>query len=378
VILGSRVCLCLLSFVMIFASVGPMLDVGTASAAGEDDNTSPYNLYFGDLHSHTSYSDGMGTPDQAYAAARAAGAHFLAVTDHYFPLNEMEWADTLRSADEHTEEGEFVGIAGYEFYLPGINEFNIYGTETLAPHSGLTPNAYYNGDRMDGDSFIPWMYDWIAGEPGAIGQWDHPLSYGCPTCWDFYQFDFVNEERDAGMGMIEVYNGYNRESSYIKALDMGWHVMPTATADTHIDDWISGYEMRTVLLAPSLNRDDLYDAMRCGRGYATLDSNLQIAYTLNAAAMGSVLAVGGSSFEARIHIEDPDGTVDDAITLVEIVSDGGAVVWSMSGDGTTVFNQVVTLDSCDAGYYWVRVHTESGDLGLPGVTAWTAPIWTGN
>ena len=71
----------------------------------------------------------------------AAGADFLAITDHYFPLTEVEWADMLRSADEHTEDGAFVAMAAYEFYLPGINEFNIYGTETLAPHSGLTPNA---------------------------------------------------------------------------------------------------------------------------------------------------------------------------------------------------------------------------------------------
>lgn len=374
----SRICLLALSVIVIVAAVGPMLSMDASLAAASDDVAPRYNLYFGDLHSHTSYSDGMGVPDEAYAAARAAGADFLAITDHYFPLTEVEWADMLRSADEHTEDGAFVAMAAYEFYLPGINEFNIYGTETLAPHSGLTPNAYYSGDRMDGDSFIPWMYDWIAGEPGAIGQWNHPLSYGCPTCWDFYQFEFVTDERDAGMGMIEVYNGYARESSYIKALDKGWHVMPTATADTHVDDWISGYELRTVLLAPSLAREDLYDAMRCGRGYATLDSNLRVTFTLNSADMGSILPAGGASFEARIHLEDPDGVAADAITMVEIVSDGGEVVASMEGDGTAVFDWTQTLESAGASYYYVRVHTESGDLGLPGITAWTAPVWTGN
>jgi len=377
-ILGGRYRLFVLSVFVSVAAIGPILGASSAYPVPEYETVPQYHLYFGDLHSHTDYSDGMGTPDQAYADARAAGAHFLAVTDHYFQLNDAEWEDLIRSAGAHTEEGAFVAMAAYEFYLPGINEINIYGTETLAPHAGLTPQAYYEGDRMDGGSFLPWLYDWIAGEPGAIGQWNHPLSYGCPTCWDFYQFDFANEERDSAMGMIEIYNEYARESSYIKALDNGWHVMPTATADTHVDDWISGYEMRTVLLAPSLAPDDLYDAMRCGRGYATLDSNLEITYTLNGGVMGSVLPSGGSSFEARIHIEDPDGTENDVITLVEIVSDGGSIAWSMPGDGSTVFDQVVTLDSPDASYYWIRVYTESGDMGGPGVTAWSAPVWTGN
>jgi hypothetical protein len=93
--------------------------------------------------------------------------------------------------------------------------------------------------------------------------------------------------------------------------------------------------------------------------------------------MGSVLSEGASEFEAVIHIEDDDGVATDAITLVEIVSDGGVVVASMQGDGTTVFDWSVTLDSYTASYYFLRVHTESGDMGLPGVTAWTAPVWTG-
>ena len=41
-----------------------------------------FNVYFGNLHSHTSYSDGSGTPDEAYRHARSAGLDFLAITEH--------------------------------------------------------------------------------------------------------------------------------------------------------------------------------------------------------------------------------------------------------------------------------------------------------
>jgi trimeric autotransporter adhesin len=366
-----------LSLAVVIAMIAPSFCCDATLAAEAEDSSPAYNLYFGDLHSHTSYSDGEGTPDEAFAAARTAGADFLALTDHHYLLLDWEWADILRSADDHTVDDEFVAMAGYEYFLPGINEINIYGTRIMPPDAVSKPYPHYSGERMTGDSFFPWIYDWIANEPGAIGQWNHPLSYGCPVCWDFYQFDFCNEERDLAMGMIECYNWGDRESSYVKALDAGWHMMPTATADDHYGEWISGSEVRTVLLAPSLTREDLYDAMRDGRGYATQDSNLAIYYTLNGAVMGSVL-YGVTSVTASIHIEDPDQVAGDAITLVEIMTNGGAVIASQEGDGTCVFDWDVTLEVEDGGYYFVRVHTESNELGLPGVTAWTAPVWAEN
>ena len=368
-----------LSLVCVFAMIGPAFCCDALRAVEVEETAPVYNLYFGDLHSHTSYSDGTALPDDAYAYARDAGADFLAVTDHYFPLTETEWQATLLSADLNTEDGRFVAMAGYEYYLAGINEINIYGTETLAPPAGLTPGACYAGTRMTGGSFIPWIYDWIAGEPGAIGQWNHPLSYGCPTCWDFYQFDYFSEERDAGMGMIECYNWGYRDSSYVKALDAGWHVMPTANEDDHYGTWISPLGIRTVLLAPSLTREDLYDAMREGRGYATLDSNLEIRFEVNGEVMGSRLSdPGAESYTASIDIRDPDGAAD-MITLIEIVTNGGHTVWSSSPYSDSFTDLEIELEGGDGPqYFFVRVTTMSPLNGdVEGLTAWTAPVWTG-
>ncbi|MDQ1371621.1 MAG: POLIIIAc protein [Candidatus Thermoplasmatota archaeon] len=369
-----------LSLVIVAAMIGPCLYCG-AALAGEDETVEAvYNLYFGDLHSHTEFSDGTGLPADAYTMARNAGADFLAITDHYFQLTDSEWQALGDAADDYTIDGEFVGMAGYEYYLPGINEINIYGTGTLAPHAGLTPEAYYEGDRMTGGSLIPWVYDWIAGEPGAIGQWNHPLSYGCPVCWDYYQFDYVTEERDAAMGMLECYNWGYRDSSYVKALDAGWHMMPTATEDDHYGDWISPLGIRTVLLAPSLAREDLYDAMRDGRGYATLDSNLEIRFEVDGEVMGSDLSSpGAASYTASIRIFDPD-VVGDEITLVEIVSDNNVTVCSFTPDDNSFIGLSIELDGGGAPrYFFVRVTTASPLSGdVEGVTAWTAPVWTGN
>ena len=55
-------------------------------------------LFLGDLHSHTAYSDGKGTPADAFATARANGLDFLGVTDHSKRLSAFEWTDTQARA----------------------------------------------------------------------------------------------------------------------------------------------------------------------------------------------------------------------------------------------------------------------------------------
>jgi hypothetical protein len=362
--------LCLL---LVIIMVGPMLS-GQVSSASDSEKvtnaTATYNLYFGDLHTHTGYSDAYGdsTPWDAYQAAIDAGADFMAVTDHVsiwhayqgLTMDPEEWADTLDAADYYTSD-EFVAMAGYEAWLLAqCGEINVYNTRELPPAQPMK----YRFDRLAN------FYDWLAQQSGAIGQWNHPLYMSR----DFMDYNFYTESRDTSMSMIEVYNDVYYGDSYVKALDAGWHIMPTANSDTHYPDWIAGHEMRSVLLAESLTPANLYAAMSACRGYATLDKNLEIYYTLDGAVMGSTLSSADGTYTASIQISDPDGLKDE-ITLVEIVSDGGEVVASIPTSGDSV-DLTIELVSEDARYFFVRVTTASPLEGDPGVTAWTAPVWT--
>lgn len=375
VIHGSLAKILCLSLVLVLTI--PLLSAQAASAKGQgkDKNDTPtYNIYFGDLHTHTGYSDAYdteSTPWDAYAAAIAAGADFMAVTDHMqiwnaysaYVLDEEEWADCLAAADYYTSD-TFVAMAGYEAWLlANCGEINVYNSREFPPAETL-------GNRMER---LPSFYDWIASVPGAIGQFNHPLY----VSEDFMDYAFYNEARDLGMGVIEIHNEDFYEPSYIKALDAGWHVMPAANSDTHYSDWIAAHEVRTVLLAESLTPEDLYAAMSAGRGYGTLDRNLRVEFTLDGAAMGSNLSAADGAYTAWIKVEDPDGAELDEITLVEIVTDGGVVVASMPTSGSLV-ELTVELSSEDSRYFYVRVTTASPLNGdVPGVTAWTAPVWTG-
>lgn len=362
--------LTILSVLIVCVLIGPLF-CGNVSSA-RDAKKPTYNLYFGDLHTHTSYSDAWeGTPWDAYQAAIDAGADYMAITDHVsiwnaysgLTMDPEEWADTLAAADYFTSK-KFVAMAGYEAWLLGhLGEINVYNIRELPTEEPLG----YKFDRLTD------FYDWLAQQPGAIGQFNHPYY----MTDDFEQYSGYSESRDSAMNIIEVWNGEFTEESYIMALDTGWHVMPSVNSDTHDPNWIAGYEMRTVLLAEKLTSENLYAAMSAHRGYGTLDKNLRIYYTLNDAVMGSTLGLATSTATAEIHIEDPDGIASDAITKVEIVSDGGMIVATLD-TGSTVVDWTVTLDSSEASYFYVRVTTASGLNGEAGVTAWTAPVWTGN
>lgn len=367
----KRVPLIAVSIVAIFVLIVPFFSANVVSAKAAKPPMT-YNLYFGDLHTHTGYSDAYedSTPWDAYSAAIAAGADFMAVTDHVaiwhdyqaWVMDPAEWKDELAAADYYTSK-KFVAMAGYEAYLLGhCGEINVYNVRDLPPKE---PEGY-KFDRL------PTFYDWLAQTPGAIGQFNHPLYVSD----DFLNFNYYSTTRDIGMGIIEVYNDMIYDASYIMALDAGWHLMPSANSDTHYSDWIAGHEMRTVLLAPSLTPENLYAAMSASRGYATLDSNLRVYYTLNGAVMGSTLSSLTSKYSAMVHIEDPDGTPEDSITFVEVVSDGGEVVASVHTSGTVV-DLTIPLNSGSAHYFFLRVTTASDLSGSPGLTAWTAPVWTG-
>ena len=95
----------------------------TANAAG-------YNVYYGQLHSHTKISDGTGTPEEAYGYARdVAGLDFFSIADHdYWPndMTDRDWATIKGAANSFNEDGVYTTFWGFE-----------WTSEEGSPKSGL-------------------------------------------------------------------------------------------------------------------------------------------------------------------------------------------------------------------------------------------------
>ena len=70
------------------------------------------------------------------------------------------------------------------------------------------------------------------------------------------------------------------------------YFFPTNNQDNHKGLWGDANTARSVVLADSLTQENIYDAMRNYRVYATEDNDLNIYYTLDGYEMGSILSEG--------------------------------------------------------------------------------------
>lgn len=321
-----------------------------------------YNTYFGQLHSHTSYSDGAGTVEDAYShASQVKNLDFLAVTDHSNSFDNAdsasisdgsmstEWEKGHKAAEQYTTDS-FLGLFGYEMTwsngLGHINTFNTDGFQSrtqkeFATYSTALQN-YYSALKTDSDS---------------ISQFNHPgTSFG-----DFSDFAYYDEEIDRLITLIEVGNGEGAVGSsgyfpsyeyYTRALDKGWHVAPTNNQDNHKGLWGDANTTRSVALADSLTKDDIYDAMRNYRIYATEDNDLSVYYTLDDYVMGSILSKDDVDDTVTLSVRLSDPT-DNAIGKVEVIVNGGYSLESKyvdSNSDTVSFNV-----GSDYSYYYIKI-----------------------
>jgi hypothetical protein len=307
-----------------------------------------YNLYYGDLHSHTSYSDGVGVPRYAFAFARdSAGIDVLAITDHGELLDTSEWNDTKTQADSATVPGIFVGIAGFEWTDWNYGHVNVLGTQDFAS-TFICPT-------------LESLYHWLASRPEGIGQFNHPA----PWCFDTFRYQAIG---DAGIALCEMHDNLQSYCYHI-ALDSGWHVGMAAGQDNHWWNWGLGWQT-TGIWAESLSRSSILSALRKMRTYGTLDRNLAFRFTANDSEMGSTIANGDIRFWLAAY--DPDSA--DCIRRMEVITNRNEVLDSVvfAADTHHVEWRTTThTGSSERRYFFAKV-----TLDDTGVYALSSPVWT--
>lgn len=332
--------------------------------------SAPYGLYFGLLHSHTAVSCGQGSAAEAYDYAdHTAGLDFLAVTDTSHSLDghmsaaidadaaaiSQDWAEGIAAAEAATTE-DFVAIFGYEMSFPHDKHAGHITTYNTPGFQSWHQEPYYSGSKPLVD-----YYETLTKVPDSVSQFCHPGTfYG-----DFQRFGSHSAKYDAMIQLLEVTDEgtVTTFGQYDKALDAGWHVAPTASQNTHDQFWGDASGNRTVILAESLTRESLFDAIRAHRVYATQDKDLHLFYQLNGKDMGSILP----------SVEDPEITVtlydptDDAIGMVEVISEDGASIAEKTVD--TNFAELTIPITGRYRYYYLRVTQPDGDITV------TAPVW---
>lgn len=357
-----------------------------------------FQRYFGQLHSHTQYSDGAGSLDSALAYVKAlpdnANVDFVAFTDHsnYFdsknnPNVEAALYDTSLVKDSDPSHswatykdtvaafnaanaGKMVAIAGFEMtWSGGPGHINTFNTPGIVSRNNTTLN------NKTKDAGLQAYYKLLSQKEGAnsISQFNHPGT----TFGNFIDFGYWDAVVDTRMYMVEVGNGegqigaggyYPSYEQYIMALDKGWHVAPTNNQDNHKGRWGNANDARDVILTDDFTEDGIYAALRARRMYATEDKNLELDYTVNGNMMGSIIDVP-EKLNFEISFNDPDRT--DSIAKVELVVNSGKVAYTWNSAADLAKGSVSVELAPEYTYYFVRVTEGDGDLAV------TAPVWVG-
>jgi hypothetical protein len=319
-----------------------------------------YNVYYANLHSHTALSDGIGTPQEAYAYARdVANIDVLAITDHTHYLTSTEWTQLRNAATVATQSGIFVALASQEFgVLADFGHINIDDSAFLNP--GSTEN-------------LAGTYAFIQ-QVNAFGAFNHPN----PTYGTFFNNLAFYPEYANAMKMMEIRNGYysgDYQVQFHQALANGWRIGPVANQDNHEGHWgdqlnNAGRILLTGILADSLTHDQVTDALRARRFFAMevfpASDRIELDFRIDGQPMGSEITVG---ICPHFTVEARSVNGAGLFSRVDLYRDG-VLLNSQAILGTQVsYEYYEALAEGETHYYYARANQLDGDH------AWSSPIW---
>ncbi|MGH9327922.1 MAG: DUF3604 domain-containing protein [Terriglobia bacterium] len=370
-----------------------------------------FNIYWGDLHSHTHYSvDAVGRKNFEYARD-TSGLDFYAMTDHSCPevghyakglgpgAPEV-WAEYTAKIDKYYEPGKFVTIQAYECSMGApYGHRNIYFRGRPGPLFDET------------DATLPKIWAALkAGEALTIPH--HTGKMPFPIFWYPSNPEFQRN--------IEIYSAHGSSEVYDPWSPLSFERSMFTTPSKSVkgpqyaqDAWAKGLELSTIassddhrgqpgqpqhglaaIVASGLTRDEIFEGLYHRRTYGTTGSKILLDFSIDGHPMGQQVRVAG---HPRLAIE-AHGT--NLIELVEVLRYSGTAdalrvintlrpqendfMWAQED----AFKVIYTLRPQAADFTWAQADRtferdsiyymrlrEAGIVRNRIVMAWSSPIW---
>jgi hypothetical protein len=383
------------------AASGPLLAATTD--AGETVNVNPVDvlgpasalrLYFGDLHIHTTISDGKEAPTLLYPFARSRGLDFAALSDHVntgdvyatpwefnHTMNAADWQTLQQLARTYNAPGAFVTFLGFEESAGSLSGANCMGQSAFAcpPNEGDW-NTYYSGDTAP----LP-NWDRVLSADGlvaTVGAVD-PMAVVIPH-FGGRRADLTGltvAANRARVPVVEVISNHTTPPDGASA----WATQNLASdvrlgfigsSDDHSSHpgrsmWQTRYGYMAAW-ASALDRASILDAIRKRHTYATSHADRPIVRVSanHAAMMGDAVTLAAG--------EDPAMTLTVTsrarVTQVSVFRNG-TDVWDdapVASTSSAPFPVSVSfgepLPASPTSYYW-RIDFDNGSA------VWTSPVW---
>ena len=336
------------------------------------------NILFGDIHQHSSVSDGRGTIDEQYTRSKYCyGQDFAALTDHewfvanYLLPSEWEWIKIV--GQQFNEPGVFTTIAAYEWTTPrtpiGFGHKNVYFKGWDKPifswrfdeKSSLSLFEFCK----ENDAFA------VPHHPGWTGtDWENHDPVAQPVA-EIVSSHGANEF----LGNLPIAHRGGVTGSFIQDALADGHVFGLiGGSDAHgllthhgisskENEWETGL---AALIVEENNIDHIFDAFLARRVYATSGQNILVEFTINGHEMGEEIELS-SAPEINIEVV---GTAP--LVYVTLVRNNEDILFAGKDFHEGLGARKVYVDeNLEPGRYWyyLRVVQEDGEM------AWSSPIW---
>jgi hypothetical protein len=344
------------------------------------------NHYFGNLHAHSSYSDGNADdntkiPADDYTYAKTALCmDFLGISEHNHATAGMsinDWQPGRNQAAAATTS-TFVGLYGMEWgVISGGGHVIVYGMDSLVGWEAGNYDIFVAKSVYKGTGGL---FDILNRHGGnALAYLAHPNTTDYN---DLLNGTFDADADNAVVGSaVETGPAFSTNTTYTNPgtsmghlgyyrnmLSKGYHLGPVIDHDNHNMTFGHTAKTRLVVMAPSLSENNLLSGMRQMRFYASQDCGAKINFSIGTDVIGSVVTKAGA----------PVITVSTINTASPITS--VAIMYGVPGSGTaatqltsfTNGNFTYTDNALANGsqrYYYLDITEADGSRIV------TAPIW---
>jgi len=339
---------------------------GRANPCRVFDAAPEYRIYWGDIHGHTSISDGLGdTAAEYFAFGRdVADLDVCALTDH----GHSDWPQTTQAVQDFYEPGRYVTILAQEGPTRE-GHMNLYFRDDDEEHISAWPSTHR--------AYIDHVLSQY-GTDGRLITGPHHFSFS----WGGADYPFGVFDRRI-CRFVEVYSCHGASeyldnprplagaidgSKFLQAgLAQGLRFGVIGSSDNH--DSHPGRTMwgrypggLVAFMAPQLTREAIWDAFMNYRVYGTSFDRIYVEFSINDAIMGSDLEVTGPC-QIDYHVIGLADNVD-----VVLLRNNMEIRTDSTDDGVV---DVSFEDDAPVGenFYYLRVVQDNGER------AWSTPIW---
>ena len=344
-------------------------------------------VYWGDLHTHTKYSDGRGTPAEMYDfGKRYAAIDFCSVSDHAFITTDVMWEDIKRTTREMNEPGRYVTFLGYEWSgsTDVGGDHNVYTTGDEMPllrsylmYEYSNPRIYHGPTKQAGH--VEDLFRALAENFRDENLLVIPHYGGRPGNPEWHNSKLQRQ--------IEVFSDHRRSENWVATYwQKGHRVGVMASTDNHSGN--AGYGVRreerdigedrqtfsrfspaergTALLAvygEELTRTGVFQGIYHRRTYATTGERIILRFEVNGELMGGEIRASGAP---RISVSAVGMTELKAVRIVK----NGEIIHSIDPRGDTAALEFVDRTGADEGaYYYADVVQVDGEKAI------SSPVW---